>query len=208
MEKEQLKYLKGTTTVGLTCEDGVVLATDTRATAGYLVASKQARKVYKVTDNIAVTVAGGVGDTQGLVRMLRAEANYYRMREGHPMSVLAAAKLTSNILHAYRFFPYLALLIVAGVDRSGSSIYFLGLDGSMIKDKTLAIGSGSPVAYGVLESHVKGDMKVGDALPIAVKAIQVAIKRDIGTGNDVRVATVTDSGYKELSPEEIKKLEA
>ena len=208
MEKEQLKYLKGTTTVGLACEGGVVLATDTRATAGYLVASKQARKVYKITDRVGVTVAGGVGDTQGLVRMLRAEANYYQMREGIPMSVRAAAKLTANVLHAYRFFPYLALLIVAGVDESGSSLYFVGLDGSMIKDSALAIGSGSPVAYGVLETEFKEGMKIGDALPVAVRAIQTAMKRDIGTGNEVRVATLTEAGYQELSSDEIKKLAA
>lgn len=208
MEKEQLKYLKGTTTVGLACKDGVVLATDTRATAGYLIASKCARKVYKITDRIGVTVAGGVGDTQGLVRMLRAEANYYQMREGVPMDVHAAAKLTANILHAYRLFPYLALLIVAGVDESGPGLYLVSLDGSMIEESRVATGSGSPVAHGVLESEFKEGMEVGEVLPIAVKALRAAMKRDIGTGSELKVATLTEAGYRELSPDEIKKLAA
>jgi proteasome beta subunit len=205
LEKEQLKYLKGTTTIGLACKDGVVLATDTRATAGYLIASKRARKIYKITNHIGVTVAGGVGDTQGLVRMLRAEANYYQMREGVPMDVRAAAKLTANILHAYRLFPYLALLIIAGVDESGPSLYLVSLDGSMIEESKVATGSGSPVAHGVLEGEFEEGMEVEKALSIAVKALEAAIKRDIGTGNEIRVATLTEAGYRELSPGEIAK---
>lgn len=206
MEEKQLKYLKGTTTVGLVCKDGVILATDTRATAGYLIASKCARKLYKVADNIGVTVAGGVGDTQGLVRMLRAQADYYRMREGVPLGVRAAAKLTANVLHMYRLFPYLAVLLVAGVDKSGPRLCFVSLDGSLIEEKKVATGSGSPIAYGVIESEFQEGMAVEEALPIAVKALRVAMKRDIATGNELRVVTLTEAGYRELPSEEIKKL--
>jgi len=206
LEEKQLKYLKGTTTVGLACKDGVILATDTRATAGYLIASKQAQKLYKVSDNIGVTVAGGVGDTQGLVRALRAQADYYRMSEGVPLGVRAAAKLVANILHTYRLFPYLAVLLVAGVDESGPRLCFVSLDGSLIEEKKVATGSGSPVAHGVIESEFREDMAVEEALPIAIKALKTAMKRDIATGNEVKVATLTKAGYRELSPEEIKKL--
>jgi len=206
LKDENLKHLKGTTTVGLVCKDGVILATDTRATAGYLIASKRARKIYKITDGIAVTVAGSVGDSQGLVRMLRAEANYYRISEGVPMSVKAAAKLAANIMHAYRLFPYLALLIVAGMDNSGPSLYLVSFDGSMMEETKVATGSGSPVAHGVLEREFKEGMRVEKALPIAARAIDTAIRRDIGTGNAVKIATVTEAGYRELSDEEIEKL--
>ena len=49
-------------------------------------------------------------------------------------------------------------------------------------------------------------MKTEDALPIAVRAIRTAMKRDIATGNEVMVAIVTKNGYDELLPEDIKKL--
>jgi len=206
LEKNQLKYLEGTTTVGLACEDGVVLCTDSRATAGYLIASKKARKVYKITNNIGATVAGGVADTQDLVNILRAEAGYYGLREGAPIGVCAAARLTANILHAYRLFPYLANLLIAGFDAAGPQIFFLDLDGSLTEEKMVSTGSGSPVAYGVLENEFKDGMSVKDAAPIAVKAIKTAMKRDIATGNEIMVATITEEGYKELSTAEIKKL--
>ncbi|MCJ7720175.1 MAG: archaeal proteasome endopeptidase complex subunit beta [Candidatus Hadarchaeum sp.] len=207
MEKEQ-KYLEGTTTVALACRDGVVLATDTRATAGYLVASKIARKVYQITESIGMTVAGGVADTQNLVNILRAEARYFSLREGAPIGTRAAAQLTANILHAYSFNPYLANLLIAGFGEDGSRIFFLDLDGSMTEEKMASTGSGSPVAYGVLENEFKEGVSVKDALPVAVRAIKTAMKRDIATGNEVMLAVITEKGYKEFSQAEIKKIAA
>ncbi len=204
--KDKLEYLKGTTTIGLVCKDGVVFATDTRATAGYLVASKQARKIHRVTDTIAFTTAGGVADTQSLVNLMCAEAGYYQMREGAPMDVSACAKLVGNVMNAYSFFPYLAHLLVGGVDGQGPRLFFVDVDGGLTEEKTVATGSGSPIAYGVLENEFKEGMKIDEALPIAIKAVKTAMKRDIATGNEIMAVAVTKKGYSELSPDEIKKL--
>lgn len=206
MEKK-LKYLEGTTTIGLACKDGVVFTADTRATMGYLVASKQARKIYNITNTIGVTTAGGVADTQSLVDVLRAEAGYFHMREGSPMDVRASARLAANILHAYSLFPYIANLLVGGTDASGAKLFFVDLDGTLTEEVMVATGSGSPIAYGVLESEFKEDKSIEETLPIAIKAIKAAMKRDIATGNEVMVATITKQGYRELPPEEIKKLD-
>lgn len=206
MNEERLEYLKGTTTVGLSCKDGVILATDSRATAGKLVASKRAKKLYKIADHIGVSVAGGVGDTQSLVRILRSEVGYFNMAEGRPMKLRAAAKTISNILHAYRMFPYIAILLVAGVDENENGVYLVSLDGALIKEEKVSTGSGSPIAYGVIENEFESGMKIEKAMPIAIKAIKSAIKRDIATGNEVNVAVITEDGYKELSSEKIKKI--
>ncbi len=66
------ELLKGTTTIGLVCKDGVVLATERRATAGNFIANKSTQKLFKIDNNIGVTVAGLVGDAQVLARYLRA----------------------------------------------------------------------------------------------------------------------------------------
>ena len=206
LKEERLEYLKGTTTVGLACEDGIILATDSRATAGYEVASKRAQKLYQITDRIGVTVAGSVGDTQNLVRTLRAETRYYRRDEGVPIRVRATAKLASNIFRGARFFPYLAVLILAGVDDKGPGMYMLSLDGSMIEDNMLATGSGSPVAYGLLEAQYEEGMSVEEALPLAVKALKSAIERDIATGNEIKDKKITKDGYEKIDPDEIEKM--
>ncbi|MBC7219864.1 MAG: proteasome subunit beta, partial [Hadesarchaea archaeon] len=148
MKEEKLEHLKGTTTVGMVCKDGVVLATDSRATMGYLVASKKSKKIYSITDRIAFTTAGGVADTEQLVNMMRAEAAYYAMHNGTPMSVSACAKMVSNLMNSYIYY---ANLLVGGMDDDVPRLFFIDIDGGMIEEKMLATGSGSPVAYGVLE---------------------------------------------------------
>ena len=74
------KYLKGTTTVGVVCTDGIVLASEQRATMGNFIASKTAKKVYQVDDLVAMTIAGSVGDAQQLVRLVNVESQLYKMR--------------------------------------------------------------------------------------------------------------------------------
>lgn len=192
--------------MGIVCKDGVVLATDSRATMGYLVASKQARKVYRITDTIAFTTAGGVADNEQLVNIIRAEAGYYQTREGAPINVSACSRLVSNIMNNYGFYQFYANLLVGGMDGDTPKLFFVDLDGGLSEDKMIATGSGSPVAYGVLETEFKEEMKAEEAIPIAIRSIKTAMKRDIATGNEVAVAVVTKKGYKELSHDEIKEL--
>jgi proteasome beta subunit len=206
LKDDKFEHLKGTTTVGMICKDGVVFATDTRATAGYLVASKEARKIYKITDNIAFTTAGAVADTQKLVDLLRAESGYYAMHEGVPMGVGACARLLANILHIYSMFPYIANILVGGIEADRPRLFFLDIEGGLTEEEMVATGSGSPVAYGVLEGEFVSKLTAEEAFPIAVKALRTAMKRDIATGNEVMVASITKKGYQELPPEEIKKL--
>ncbi|MEM3401964.1 MAG: archaeal proteasome endopeptidase complex subunit beta [Candidatus Hadarchaeales archaeon] len=204
MRADKSEYLKGTTTVGVVCRDGVVLATDTRATGGYLIASKEAKKIYKITDTIAFTTAGSVADTQKLVDLLRAEAAYYQLHEGAPMGVTACARLLANILNSSSLFPFIANFLVGGLEGDKPKLFFLDIDGGLTEEEMTATGSGSSVAYGVLESEIKKGMKIDEVLPIVVKAIKTAMKRDIATGNEVMVAVIDRGGYREIPPASIK----
>lgn len=201
---DKSEYLKGTTTVGVVGEDGVVLATDTRATGGYLIASKEARKIYKITDTIAFTTAGGVADTQKLVELLRAEATYYQLHEGAPMGVTACARLLANVMNSSAYFPFIANFLVGGIEKNKPKLFFLDIDGGLTDEKMAATGSGSPVAYGVLENEIRKGMKVDEIVPIAVKAVRTAMKRDAATGNSVMVAVITKDRYREFFTSEIE----
>jgi len=193
----------GTTTIGLVCTDGVVLATDTRAIAGaYFIAHKGVKKILKIDDHLALTIAGGVADAQSVVDIVRYYANLYRIEKETPMPVRSAARLASNVFFSARLFPYIADLIVGGYDENGGSIYNVDLFGSLTQERFHATGSGSPVAYGVLESEYRDDLTTSEAIPIAVKAVYAAIQRNAGTGDGFDVAVITKDGYRELAAEE------
>jgi proteasome beta subunit len=198
---DQIK--KGTTTCALTCKDGVVLAADTRASAGLFIADRHVMKIQKVDRHLAMTIAGGVADAQNLVDTMRYNANLHRFQAKELLPVKSAARLCSNILFNQRYFPYYVQIIMAGYTKDeGSRIYNIDLFGSLTTEKFISTGSGSPVAYGYLESEYKDNMGVNDAYKIAMHAIAAAIRRNAGTGDNINVVIIDKNGYRDLSKEE------
>ncbi len=195
----------GTTTVALKCKDGVILAADKRATMGNFISNKEALKIYPVDERIAATIAGGVGDAQNVIRILRAEAKLFKMNRKQPMTVKGAATLMSNILNGNRYFPYLVMSIIAGIDES-PRVFSIDPVGGLMEEDYISTGSGSPIAYGVLESDYKKDKSVEENVSIAAKAIKVAQERDSASGNGVTLASVTGKGYKQYTESEVQEI--
>ncbi len=206
-EKPEIRKT-GTTTVGLVCKDGVVLAAEKKSTMGYLVASKETKKIFPVDKHIAMTIAGASGDAQTLVRYMRAELKLFAIQNKRRISVRGAATLLANILHSGRwtFLPYMVQLIIAGMDSSGPAIFSLdAIGGSEEEKKFFSTGSGSPIALGVLEDSYKEGLNIKEGSAIALRAIRAAIERDIGSGGRaIDVATITEKGI-EISTHELKK---
>jgi proteasome beta subunit len=202
---EEGRFLKGTTTIGIVAKDGVVLATERRATAGTLIANKSTNKLFKIDQNIGMTVAGLVGDAQVLGRYLRAEVSLYRLRRSGQLSAEGAATLLANILSGNRMFPYYAWLILGGVDAKGGHVYSVDPAGGSIEDRYVSVGSGSTFAYGVLEEVYSRDMSVSDAVDLALRGLTVAMKRDSASGDGYIVHTITSKEYHEFSEDEINK---
>ena len=149
----------GTTTVGIAFDNGVVLATERRATMGNLIASKKAKKVHSISRNIGMTIAGTVGDAQRLIRIINVESSLYELRRGYPISVGAVATVLSNYLNDNRFTPYSVQLVVGGVDANGSSLYSVdAAGGATLEENFVSTGSGSFTAYGVLEDRFRPNM--------------------------------------------------
>jgi proteasome beta subunit len=198
---DQIK--KGTTTCALTCKDGVVLAADTRASAGLFIADRHVMKIQSVDRHLAMTIAGGVADAQNLVDTMRYNANIYRLQNKELMPIKSAARLCSNILFNQRYFPYYVQIIMAGhTKEEGGQINNIDLFGSLTSEKFISTGSGSPVAYGYLESEYKEGMSVNEAYKVAMQAIAAAIRRNAGTGDSINVVIIDENGYREISKEQ------
>lgn len=197
--------LKGTTTVGIACSDGVVLAADRRASIGNMIMSKDVTKIFKIDEHSALAGAGSVGDILSLVRLLRSESSLYKARVGREMSVRALATLTSNILHGNRFMPYFGWFLIGGFYEKGE-LYSIDMAGGLTEDKFAAAGSGMEFAYAVLENEYRENMQAEEAIRLAVKAINTATRRDVFTGDGIMVVKVTKDGYRELGKEEIESI--
>lgn len=195
---------KGTTTVAAVCTDGVVLATDTRATMGTYVASKHAKKVYKISNRLAMTIAGGVAVAQRIVDVLKMNSRLFELEKGRPIPVSSAARLIQNVLFQNREVgqPLPLQALIGGVDETGPHVYNLDPYGSLTEEKVVSTGSGSPFAYGVLEDRYVENSTVDMMTPVVVKAVNSAMLRDVASGDSFDVAIITPEGYRELSQEE------
>ena len=198
--------LKGTTTIGVVCKDGVVLASDTRVTMGFYVAHKQGKKVYKIDEHIGMTIAGTVADAQRVVDILTANAQLYKINMNRPMPISSAARLVANLLFSARYIPLATQVLIGGVDETGPHIFNLDPFGSLTEEKSVSTGSGSPIAYGILEDKYREGMPVVELIPVIVKAVNAAMKRDVASGNNYNVIVIDKNGYRELSEEEKKHL--
>ncbi|MEM1563700.1 MAG: archaeal proteasome endopeptidase complex subunit beta [Candidatus Bathyarchaeia archaeon] len=198
--------LKGTTTIGVVCKDGVILASDTRVTMGFYVAHKHGKKIYKIDDHMAMTIAGTVADAQRTVDILTANAQLYKLNMGRPMPISSAARLMANLLFSARYIPLATQVLIGGIDDTGPHVFSIDPFGSLTEEKCVATGSGSPIAYGVLEDKFREGMSVAEALPIIVRAVDSAMKRDTASGDSFNVAIVDANGYRELTEEEKRKL--
>ncbi|MBI5060706.1 MAG: archaeal proteasome endopeptidase complex subunit beta [Candidatus Aenigmarchaeota archaeon] len=202
---QQEKLETGTTTVGIVCKDAVVVAAESKSTMGYLVSSKNAQKVYQVDDKIAVTTAGGAGDTQAVIRMLKAEINLYKTTRNTEFTVKAAGTLLANLLNANRYYPYIAMLIIAGHDKEGFHLYTIDPVGGLEEDKYAATGSGSPMAYGVLENEYREGMARDEGVRLLVRSIRSARERDIFSGGRINVIVIDKNGLEVVPEEKIRE---
>ena len=194
----------GTSTVGITYDGGVVVGADHRATMGHFIANKSVQKLFRISDNIALTTAGLVGHAQSLSRVLAAELKLFELKRDTPMTVKGAATFTANILSGR---PHYVQLLIVGVDPSGPSVYSIDSAGGSIPDTYCATGSGSPYMYGVLEDQFKRGMSKDQALLLAAKSLLASAQRDAASGNGMDLAFITnETGFTQLSEEEVSTL--
>ena len=197
---------KGTTTVGVVGNDFAVLAADKMASMGDLAADLSTQKVFKLSDNIAMTTAGMVGDLQVLTRFLRAKISRMRIEDGEEPSPRRVGVYLGTLLNANKYFPYWVQLLLAGYAKEP---YLASIDmagGVTDAEPIMATGSGSPVAYGVLEANYREDLQEGEGIVLAIRAVEAARIRNTFTGGrepGIDVAVVDKEGVRMLSPEEV-----
>ncbi len=200
-----------TTTIGIVCKDGVVMAADRRATAGYLIAHKKTTKVLPISDHMAITTAGLVSDIQLFTKIIKGQIMLLKMRKGKEPSVKEAANLLANLAYSNirrpSMIPGIVGFLFGGYDKTGYQLYEISFDGSIMEvDDYASDGSGSSVAIGVLETLYKKDLSIEEGKEIAVRALTAAMSRDVATGNGIDVLVITPSGVEYAIQKEVKTI--
>jgi proteasome beta subunit len=192
------QFMPGATAVGITHQDGIILAAEKRISYGNFVVNKNTKKIFQITDQVASACAGMVADMQVLTRQVGALAKIRRLETRRDMATNSVAKLMSVIMFERRYFPLLTQVIVGGVQTT-PEIYTLDPLGSLLPDNYAAVGTGAEMALGIIDAEYKKNMSEETSKKLAIKAIKSSIQRDSASGDGIDVLTITKKGIEEES---------
>lgn len=192
------QFMPGATAIGITYQDGIVLAAEKRISYGNFVVNKNTRKIFPITDQVASACAGMVADMQVLSRQVGALAKIRKLETKREMATNSVAKLMSVIMFERRYFPLLTQVIVGGVQTT-PEIYTLDPLGSLLPDNYAAVGTGAELALGLIDSEYKKNMSEDTSKKLAIKAIKSSVQRDSASGDGIDILTITKKGIEQES---------
>jgi proteasome beta subunit len=190
------EFMPGATVVGISYNDGVLLAAEKRVSFGNFVVNKNIKKTFSVTDHVGAACAGMVADMQVLVRQVEALAKIRKLETRRDVPPNSVAKLMSVIMFERRYFPLLTQVIVGGINQK-PEVYTLDPLGSVLPDDYAAVGTGAELALGIMDAEFKPDMSEEKVRELATRAIKVAIQRDAASGDGIDILYVTRSRHRE-----------
>ena len=192
------EFMPGATAIGITYQDGILLAADKRISYGHFVVNKNTKKIFPITDLVASACAGMVADMQVLTRQVGALGKIRKLETRREMATNSVAKLMSVIMFERRYFPLLTQVIVGGVHTT-PEIYTLDPLGSLLPDNYAVVGTGAELALGLIDSEYKKNMTEDASKKLAIKAIKSSIQRDSASGDGVDILAISKKGIEEES---------
>lgn len=202
----QIKFNHGTTCLAFKFKHGVMVATDSRATAGGYIASQEVKKVIEINPYLLGTMAGGAADCQFWERVLAKECRLYELRNKERISVAAASKLLANMVYQYKGMGLSMGTMVCGWDKKGPGLYYVDDGGQRLEGSLFSVGSGSLFAYGVLDEGYNYEMSVEDAKELATRSIYHATYRDAASGGFVNLYHMKETGWEHCAWADVKEL--
>ena len=193
------QFMPGATAVGITYNDGVLLAAEKRVSYGNFVVNKNTKKTFNVTDHVGAACAGMVADMQVLVRQVSALSKIRKLETRRNVEPNSVAKLMSVIMFERRYFPLLTQVVVGGVTTGKPEIYTLDPLGSVLPDRYAAVGTGAEMALGVMDAEFNENLDEEKATNLALKSIRSSIQRDSASGDGIDILIINKNGKSENS---------
>ncbi|KAF7504972.1 Proteasome subunit beta type-5 [Endocarpon pusillum] len=191
-----IKLAHGTTTLAFRFKGGIIVATDSRATAGNWIASQTVKKVIEINSCLLGTMAGGAADCQYWLAYLGMQCRLHELRHKRRISVAAASKILSNLVYSYKGMGLSMGTMITGVTpQEGPALYYIDSDGTRLAGNLFCVGSGQTFAYGVLDAEYKYDLEEEEALELGRRSILAATHRDAYSGGSINLYHVKEDGW-------------
>lgn len=192
-DSKELQY-HGTTTIAFIFQDGVIVAVDSRATIGNYVGSRTVKKVFPISKCMVGTMAGGAADCAHWIKKISRQLKILEHRFSTMLPVVAVAKLLSSTLRIYKGSDLSVGTMIAGVDASGPSLYYVDSEGTCVSGPCFCVGSGASLAYAVLDTNTLTKSTLSEAISTAAWAVRRATHRDGFSGGFINVIHINSTG--------------
>ncbi|GBE82129.1 proteasome component pts1 [Sparassis latifolia] len=202
----RIKIKHGTTTLAFRFKGGVIVAVDSRATAGSYVASGTVKKVIEINPYLLGTMAGGAADCQYWETYLGIQCRLHELRNRERISVAAASKYLSNLVYSYKGMGLSMGTMICGWDKTGPAIFYVDSDGTRLKGDIFSVGSGSTFAYGVLDQGYHWDLTDEEAQELGRRSIYAAGHRDAFSGNTINLYHVKEDGWRFIGNYDVSEM--
>jgi proteasome alpha subunit len=199
---------RGTLAIGIRCKDGVVLAVEEKSRKLQL--SDVTQKIFQVDDHIGVAAAGYIPDARTQVDHARFFAQSNKLIYDEPVDVEGVAKNLADMAQQYTQYagvrPFGVALILAGVDKSGSSLFLTDPSGTYIGYNAIAIGAGSDQVNEFLEKNYRPDTDIKEAAVLAIESIYLVSEDKTGIRH-IKMATIDfrTKSMRKIEEQDIEK---
>lgn len=180
----QVEYAKktvkqGSSVVGLSYKDGVMIIADRRI-VDTLIVPGSIEKIYTIDDHLIASAAGIISDARVLIEYARNKAQSHRLTYGVPIDVIGIVKEVCDLKQAYTqiggYRPFGISLLIAGVDRNDKGLFVTDPTGIYFKYYAVAIGNNDSEISEYLHKHFKQNLSFDDALRLGIEAMKVGNK--------------------------------
>jgi len=213
----QVEYAKktvkqGSTAIGISCSDGVLLVTDKRI-MDKLIVIESVEKIFQIDDHVAATASGILSDARVLVERAQTTAQQHRVTFDSKIDVLSIVKDICNLkqicTQSGGLRPFGVSLLVAGIDKDGPKLFETDPTGIYFQYKATAIGEGEAEIEEVLHKEYKDSITINDALKLSLKALAKILEKNFNIERiDAAYITKDTKELVRMSPKDLEKLYA
>ncbi|WP_336135691.1 archaeal proteasome endopeptidase complex subunit alpha [Natronomonas amylolytica] len=199
---------RGTASIGVRTEEGVVLAVDKRIRSP-LMERTSVEKIHKADDHIGIASAGHVADARQLIDFARRQAQINELRYGEPIGVETLTKAVTDHIQQYTQVggarPFGVALIIGGIENGEPRLYETDPSGTPYEWQALAVGADRGEIEDYLEEHYREDLTLDEGVGLALEALASVNDNQLRPeGIGLATISVDDENFTELSDDDIE----
>ena len=199
----------GSSSIGIVCEDGVVMIADRRI-RDKLVAPESMNKIFEIDDHIVATAAGILSDARILVDAAQILAQQNRVTYDSPIEPISVIRMIADKKQMFTQYggarPFGVSFMIGGINKNQAHLYTSDVTGNFLSYKAYAIGENDEKIKEILRKDFREDMTIDEAIKFSLKIFKELLEKNFDLQRfDAGYVNLKDGKLVRLHGDELKK---